>query len=444
MPAGRPLNILLLCNRTGRSLDAATVTDHLNAFSHYSRHRIQELSFLRDLPTAVDLKQFDVIVIHYTIAIGWLSEHYLGPVSKQRVREFPGLKALFIHDEYRAVHALHDELRLMKVDLLFTCVPESEVEKVYPMAALPGMAKINNLTGYVPESLLRVKVSPLAQRPIDVGYRTRKYPYWLGELAYEKWRIAERFTEQAAGTGLKLDFSYNEEDRLYGRAWTRFVANCKAVLGVESGSSVFDFGGDLQRTVEDYVAARPHATFEEVQRKFLAPFEGRIRYNQISPRCFEAAALRTAMVLQEGEYSGVLKPWRHFIPLRKDFANFSEVLETLRDVRVLQDVADCAYEEIARNDAYSYRAFISHFDHVIEREFEGRNKRPSASPYTHTSYVMQLIRSPSYLAHRAYSRIFQWLLLGPSRRQVMMRIWHAFPPGGREFLRPLLRRLLGR
>ena len=440
----RALNVLLLCNRTGRSVDARTVTDHLDAFGRYSRHRIQELSFLRELPAALDLAQFDVVVIHYTIAIGWLSDHYFSPASRQKVREFGGLKVLFIQDEYRAVRQLHETLRFMKMDLLFTCVPEGEIEKVYPAAALPGLAKVNNLTGYVPQSLLGMKVERTARRPIDVGYRTRKYPYWLGELAYEKWQIAERFAGRAAGTGLALNFSYEEGERLYGPAWTRFIASCKAVLGVESGSSVFDFDGSLQKSVEDYVAAHPAATFEEVQARFLAPYERRIRYNQISPRCFESAALRTAMVLYEGEYSGVLRPWRHYVPLRKDFGNFQEVLDALKDSRKLQEIADCAFEEVAQNQAYSYRAFIGRFDDAVEREFAHRGLHRSASPYSRAGYLGQIARSPFYMAHRVYSRAFQWLLLGPSRRRVMMKLWYSIPGQARESVRPLLRWILGR
>lgn len=438
------LNILLLCNRTGRNVDARTVTDHLDAFSKYSCHQVQELSFLRELPAALDLHQFDVVVIHYTIAIGWLREHYLSDSSIQRIREFPGLKALFIQDEYRAVNALHESLRALKMDVIFTCVPQSEVEKVYPSEALPGMSKVSNLTGYVPEALIQTQVPSTAARQIDVGYRTRKPPYWLGELAYEKWRIAELFKEKAADSGLTLNLSYQEAERLYGPAWTQFVSNCKSMLGVESGSSVFDFDGTLQSAVESYVESHPEATFEEVQKKFLLPYEGLIRYNQISPRSFEAAALRTVMVLYEGDYSGILKPWRHYIPLRRDFSNYPEVLAALRDPDKLQEIATTAYREIACNEAYSYKAFIARFDATVSSEHSTRGKARPSKPYSRGRYLQQLALSPSYVAHRLYSPVFQWLLLSPSRRGLAMNIWYSIPSGLRESVRPLLRWVLGR
>lgn len=443
MSAARPLDIVLLCNRPAPGADAATVTDHLNAFQRFSQHRVRELSFLRELPAALDLDQFDALVIHYSIAIGYLREHYISPASMQRVRDFRGLKIVFIQDEYRLVDSVHEALRFMGIHVLFTCMPEGEIEKVYPAERLQGVTKLNNLTGYVPEPLVRSAVPRIAERPIDVGYRTRKPPYWLGELGYEKWTISDRFAAHAAGSGLKLDLSYQESDRLYGRAWTRFVAQCKAMLGVESGASVFDFDGTLQRTVEDYVAAHPRATFEEVQRLLLAPYEGRIRQNQISPRCFEAAALRTVMVLYEGEYSGVLQPGRHFFPLRKDFSNFDEVLAFLRDPVRMQEMADCAYEEVALNPKYSYRRFIEQFDAVAQGEHERRGFRRSPTPHTRLRYAGQLALSPGYVAHRLYSRTFQWILLGTPLRRIVFRIWGKVPRNVRQLVRPLLR-LIGR
>jgi hypothetical protein len=441
-----PLDILLLCNRPARGADAATVTDHLDAFQRFSRHRVRELSFLRDLPSALELEQFDVVAVHYSIAIGYLSEHYISREARERVRAFPGLKVLFIQDEYRLVNAVHESLRQMGIHLLFTCMPAAEVEKVYPAASLPGLTKLSNLTGYVPEKLLSTPVAPIVERPIDVGYRSRKPPYWLGELGYEKWTIAERFAAHAAAhpaaRTLNLDLSYRESDRLYGAAWKRFVAQCKAMLGVESGSSIFDFDGSLQRKVDDYVAAHPDASFADVHRMFLAPYEGRIRQNQISPRCFEAAALRTGMVLFEGEYSGILKPGRHFIRLRKDFANFGEVVDRLRDRAALQRMVDCTYEEVARNEAYSYRAFLARFDDAVDAEFERRGFS-AGGRYSPRRYAAQIALSPAYVIHRLYSRTLQWVLLGTPLRRVIFRIWGRVPASARQAVRPLLR-LIGR
>ena len=437
------MNLVLLCNRPASGADASTVTDHLDSFGMYSRHAVRELSFLGDLPAALDLAQFDVLVIHYSVSIGYLSQHYMSAAARQRVASFRGLKVLFIQDEYRAINSVHEAIREMDIHVLFTCIPEHAIEKVYPCAELPSISCFNNLTGYIPTRLLERAVPPIAARPIDVGYRTRKPAYWLGQLGNEKWEIADRFASHARNTGLRLNLSYAEADRLYGEAWTRFIAQCKSMLGVESGASVFDFDGSLQSRVEHYVASHPGATFEEVQAKFLLPYEGRIRQNQISPRCFEAAALRTAMVLYEGEYSGVLRPGLHFIPLRKDFSNFAEVLYALRDPQQLQRMVDRTYEEVARDERYSYRAFIRRFDERVEEEFARRDVQGAAKPYSGRRYAAQLVRSPAYITHWLVSRPLQWLLLGTPLRHVVFRIWALMPFRARRIVRPLLR-LIGR
>ena len=87
----------------------------------------------------------------------------------------------------------------------FSCVPENEISKVYPVEKVPNLRVVNVLTGYVPEQLLRQSVLPVSERSIDVGYRTRRMPFWLGRLGHEKWFIAEEFKRHASSINLNLD-----------------------------------------------------------------------------------------------------------------------------------------------------------------------------------------------------------------------------------------------
>lgn len=379
--AQRP-RLLLIATDQGRN--AATMRDHVAALQRFSRFDVHVVNnyyprirgvYARatSLPPRVDLDAFDAVVVHYTCEFS--SPTSFDPGSWDRLKRYRGLKGLFLQDEYQNVDRTVGRIREAGIDVFFTCVPESEWEKVYPSAKLPGLRRVQTLTGFVPEYLLGRPAMPIRARPIDVGYRARVVPYWLGELGAEKWQIATRFAEATRGTGLALDVSVDEASRLYGRDWTRFLASCKAILGVESGASVFDFTGELRAMVDRYRAEHPEATFEQVQRQFLLDHEHKVRLNQISPRCFEAAAMRTAMVLYEGEYSGILKAGRHFIALRKDFGNIAEVVERLKDHAYLQSLADCTYEEVALNPAHSFRAFVAHFDRVLEEEMTRRQTR---------------------------------------------------------------------
>lgn len=432
------LNILFLCNHPAKNAEASTVTDHIESFRLYSHHNVHILSFLRRLPENIDLDRFDAILLHYSIQLGYLGYHYLDQKSRLRIKNFRGLKAAFIQDEYRSVEDVLDSLVLMNIDLLFTCLPDYEVEKVYPRSRVPNLKTIHNLTGYVSERLLHQSVQTVKHRPIDVGYRTRPMPFWLGELGYEKWQIAHKFMKYSAGSGLTTDISYDESDRIYGQKWIAFISSCKSVLGVESGASVFDFTGKIKERVENYLSEYPNADFFDVQKKFLKPFEGKIYLNQISPRCFESAALKTVMVLYEGNYSGILVPDRHYITLKKDFSNFSEVLSKLKDDRYLQEMADRTYAEVAKNPKFHYRSLVKMIDKAIYEEMDIRHKTHTKSPYTHKTFLLDLMTSPSYLFYRCVALPMQRILLGTACRGLLYKVWSGAPSKFRHFIRPLL------
>jgi hypothetical protein len=435
------LNVLLLCNLPVERSNASTIIDHISAFPRYSRHAVFRLAKTGVLPSGLDLDRFDVIVIHYTI---WITNpNFLAASDAERIRRFRGLKVQFRQDEFFTVDATTRAMRDLGIDIVYTCVPQEEVDKVYSPQALPNARKVTNLTGFVPADMLARKVQPLSQRPIDVSYRARKVPYWLGELGVEKWRIVPGFLEATKHHGLATDLSYEEKDRVYGEKWLQLLTSSKCTLGVESGASVFDFDGSLQGNVESYLAEHPQAEFEEVRDKFFPSQEGRIYVNQISPRCFEAAALRTAMVLFEGSYSGILKPWQHYVPLKKDFSNIEEVVAAIKDPGVLQEIADRTYREIAMNPLYSYQHFIAGFDDVIEKEFGARAKPAAVRPYSRASYRFDLARSPRYVVHRFIVSVLQRVLLGTGLRRVLLDIWYKLPLERREQIRPLLR-LIGK
>jgi hypothetical protein len=86
----------------------------------------------------------------------------------------------------------------------------------------------------------------------------------------------------------------------------------------------------------------------------------------VSPRHFEAAAFRTAQILYEGRYSGILQPWHHYIPLRKDFANFDEAIAAFRNKALTAELIENAYRDLVASGAYSYARFIAAFDRRLE------------------------------------------------------------------------------
>ena len=334
--------MLLLYDRPPRI--AATVIDHLMALKTMPEATVWSCPVLGDLPPALDLRRFDWIVIHYSVIVS--HPYYLTPEARQRLADAPARKAVFIQDEYRHVLRTCAALKELGVSLIFTCCPEPK--RVYAdNGGLRGVDFKRALTGYLPERLARRRPSSNAARPIDIGYRGRTLPYALGRLGQEKRWIAEAVAPAAKARGMTVDISVRERDRLYGARWDRFLRSCRWVLGTESGASIFDWSGAVES-----IGAKC-ASFEEFER--LTPGGERanlidfrpIPMAQVSPRCFEAAALGAAMILYEGDYSGILEPWRHYLPLKKDHSNLAAILDAAATAGVSAETAENAYREIA-------------------------------------------------------------------------------------------------
>ena len=306
-------------------------------------------------PNRLNLDEYQVIVIHYSLIIA--KTEWLSSLSKSKIFFYKGLKVVFIQDEYRWVNKTIETLKFLDVDVLYTVVPKNQQEKVYPKSELPGLRLETTLTGFVPSNLADLDRSGFLGRPIDIGYRGRKISCAYGRLGQEKQLIAEGFSTVAEDYALKSDIAYGESDRLYGDKWISFISNCKSMLGTESGANVFDFEGTIIPAVENAENANPELSFEELETRYFPGLDGRIVMNQISPRCFECAALGTLMVLFEGSYSGILSPWEHFVPLKKDFSNSEEVVDAIMDEEIWGRITTQAYKEIACNRQFSFEKF---------------------------------------------------------------------------------------
>ena len=74
------------------------------------------------------------------------------------------------------------------------------------------------------------------------------------------------------------------------------------------------------------------------------------------------------MIMYPGKYSGILEAERHYVPLAPDHSNMGEVVRILRNPRKAGSIIKNAYEDIACSGQWTYRAFIRHFDRVVDEE----------------------------------------------------------------------------
>lgn len=360
------LNILVLYD--DGSIHVGTIVEHLRAFKSYSDFNVHYMSATGNMAGAeldkfnLDFTIYDAVLIHYSIRVS--VRNHLSPIVSSALQRYDGPKLLFIQDEYDTTDTSLDAIELLGISTVFTNVPEPFWGAVYPRSRFPYLMCVPTLTGYVPEDPeLENFVTPLNERTIRIGYRGRKLPHHYGELGYDKYRIGVDIKRRLEGRDIPIDVEVDDSKRIYGLDWYRFVGSVRATLGTESGSNVFDFDGGLAKLAAEHAQLE----FPEFARRYLAEHDGKIRMNQISPRVFEAVRLRTALILFEGEYSNVLEPWRHFMPLKKDYSNLDEILKKLEDLEFLSEMTERAYREIVLSGRYSYASFIRQVDAVIRR-----------------------------------------------------------------------------
>jgi hypothetical protein len=367
------LRVAFLCDYN--SPTASTVRDSINAIRNYSRHTVVVLPCLGGVSEKVNLADFDVILIHYSLTLA--IDAYVSPSTRSRLKAFKGLKAVIIQDEYRFIDRTIAAMRDIGVNIVFSCMERNEIPKVYPSEALPGARIETVLAGYVPQWLTVYETVPWQKRRIDVGYRGRSYPAWHGEPGRDRIYIGQRFQKDAAAFGLKTDIKWRERDRLYGADWVAFMRSTKAQLCTESSIGVFDRDGTISSKTEvysDLVYKKKRdydltdAQYAEIRDRFFADREGEVETSLVSPRALEAAAIRTLLIMYEGRYSGVFSPWRHYVPLKKDHSNMAEVAATLKDPIRAAEIVATAYAEIAQNPRYSGRYFVDLVDRVFEEE----------------------------------------------------------------------------
>lgn len=336
----------------------SAVTRHLHALDGRGHELVYHNSYAES-PAWLRGLEFDGVILHTT----FLCERWSDRFARHRgryawVAGLPCTKIALPQDEYDHSETLDEWLAELGVEWVFSCFDADVRPVLYPR--LHDRARfLRVLTGYVDEGMAeRCSSRMLAHddRPNDIVYRAAHLPYWFGSHGQLKHRVADAVARRAAAHGLTADISTRWEDTIFGDAWSEFLMSGRAVLGVESGSSVLDRRGELQAQIRRLLTDRPGLTFDEVDR-LMPPGWDAWTFFAISPRHLEAVVTKTCQVLVEGEYSGVLVPGRHYLPLRRDLSNLDDVLEKLRDRQLLRETAERAYEDVYLEGRYGYDDF---------------------------------------------------------------------------------------
>jgi len=431
---GERLDVLVLYD--ANSVATEFVAQHLAAMRRHSRHHVHFAAATGDRRADFPLDLYDALIVHFSVRMPF---DRLSPQFAERIGAFDGPKLLMIQDEYDMPAKACAWIRQLGITVVFTTVPPEFRHAFYPAYAVPGVEFRRCLTGYVPDQLPTEPVLPIAERPYWLVYRGRKLPLWYGKLAREKFEIGVRMRAVCRERGIPHDIEWDEDKRITGRQWFAHLARGRATLGSESGSNVVDFDGSIRAAVQATLRQRPGLSEEEIYASHVAPFEGRVRMNQISPKIFEAIALRTGLVLFEGDYSGVIRADEHFIPLRKDFANIEDVLRRVADAAHVEGMVARAYEDVVAGGRYAYRRFVADVDAAIDCRARPRGPR---------GWVYAAVRCDA--PDRVWSAITPHMPLtwpmphrDPPKRPLLTGRWREFWLGLPEGTRQALIRVLG-
>lgn len=360
-----------------------TITDHLYSFKRY----VKGVEFFYcdvqlKIPSFLKLIDWDGIILHYSL----LADRF-DPVIWEKsyrrllaIKNLSGFKVAMPQDEYIRSSGLCSLFKQCQVDTVFTCAEPVDYDTLYPLPESGLKHRITTFTGFVDEDTLQ-DLERLAhevkERDIDIGYRARNLPYWVGRHGQIKGDIAKNALEAPNTNGLRLDISTKASDVLFGDLWTRFLLRCRVTLGCLGGSSLHDPDGTIHTKVEKYVKEHPHATFEEVEKSCFPGKDGNLHLFAISPRHFECAMAKTCQVLVEGDYQGVLEPDVHYIPLKKDFSNFQEVFDKVANKELCDTITENAYRDLVASGKYTYSIFAnSVIDHIRQHRTQPSTSMP--------------------------------------------------------------------
>ena len=413
-------NILLLANT---SYKTQAVRDHINAvqasdsFSWHIANPIHNRVLYK-----YDLSKFAAIVIHYSTPPH--RPYYFPTRLLKAVKAFKGKKLLFLQDENYDVNLAQTTILKLEIDVLFTCLRPEYYAIGYPELIKHKVKLITVLTGYVPNNLLALTWPNKAQRHIDIFYRSREYEYWTGKLARLKYVLTQGTLTHGKRHCLNLDISLKESDRVYQQEWLHRLLHSKAVLASESGSSIWDFDGDVKRNIIRYLKHHKKATFDQVFEAILKPIDGTILYNAISPRMFEAVACGTLLIMFPGYYDGIFKADRDYLCLQPNFSNFDDIIAKLQDANFCQNFAMTAYSNLIQSDQYHYHTLTQLVSHEIstqlnltEPQMTRTTQRIIMTPkYGLLNYYYNFIREASFVTSRLW-----WIARDP--RYTLKQKW---------------------
>lgn len=338
------------------SRQASTVRDSIESLLLYGENEYVKVP-LREGEFDIALDGFAVVILHYScIAFPYKYYQPISARSALKIANFKGIKLALVQDEQRSAIERLRFLNTLGIDHLFSVAEPDLYELLYP-SKVRDFSISTVLTGYISEQHVQVakKRIPLSQRSVDVCYRGRRLPSWMGEVSSLKGEIPNILMKMQGINAYKTDLSSNENSRLYDAEWFDFLQTSRISIGTPSGSNYLDLHGKFQ---ESWIKQNPI-----LQSDLPDPVPA--NYQVISPRYFDYVSAGNLVVLTPGSYSNVPIAGT-FFELADDLTGLMEILE-FSGTGTAQMMVDKSQNLIMSNPKLHYRFFVEHIEKVIER-----------------------------------------------------------------------------
>lgn len=316
-----------------------------------------------DLPKFIRTYPFDAVIMMSTFIDKVVGEGLSSRWIKkyQFLKLFAGSKLAFPQDDYWFSETRDQFYVEYSIDRVYPVCPQNSWPELIPNYLENGGDVKQGFTTYITPMMrgLELLNKPLSERENHIVYRANKAPKAPNHYGYIKGVIGQNFLSKVSGSKYSFDISSDSKALIHGDEWYKFIANSRAILGANSGSTVRLRNIQALLRLKEYQSQHPNKPGNEVADAVFATEDRGKNYSAISPRNIEAAMLGTLQILVEGPYSGLLEPKKDYLTLAEDCSNAEEILEIVSNDVALKDITDNCRNKLLKTKCLQVEHVIS-------------------------------------------------------------------------------------
>ena len=291
------------------------------------------------------------------------------------IRSNPALKVALPQDDYDCPYFLDKWLTDWNINIIFTVLYEHK-NLFYKNFINSKKGKIyDSVTSYIDDDLLNSfkGQKPRDHKKIDISYRTHDKGKFLCSIRYQKYNLANIIRHPLmASVKLNIDISNDYTQMIKGKSWYEFLENSKFCLASPSGSSSIDLTGHNRYLINEACKNNPCINFNEIKSTYLLNND-HYNFTALSPRNIESVLSNSCQIAINGNYSEILKPDAHYIPLNNDFSNLEEVMDKINNKELADKITINAKECLLYNKKLRSTYLTNRLDSIIEKYISTNN-----------------------------------------------------------------------